>query len=64
MGGKPTSPAKRSASTERDTPASLASASIVQARPGAPCISDSALPTHGSRRPASHPDWPGGSASR
>src|SRR5215472_7122070 len=51
----PTRSAKRSASTERDRPTSLASTSIVQLCEGAACISDSALPTKGSpqtRQPA------------
>src|SRR6478736_7057408 len=62
IGGVPTRSAKRSASTERDTPTSLARSSIV--RPGLACISDKALPTKGSRKPTSHPAFSGGRASR
>ena len=46
MGGMPTRSVKRSASTERDNPASLPKSSIVQSCAGLACISDSALPTN------------------
>jgi len=63
IGGVPTRSVKRSASTERDSPACLANSSIVQLCAGAPCMSDNDLPTNGSRRHASHPACSGGRAS-
>ena len=55
MGGRPTARENRSKNVERDSAASFASASTVQVRAGASCISRSPTATRASASPRSRP---------